>query len=95
MKEKKLTIRLNQKDYSLLEEQIKLYDCSINQFFRELLRSEKAIVNAENNKIKKDIYYLLKNATNNLNQISRKLNSEEDTKKIREELKQIWQFLKE
>ena len=92
---KKLTLRLDDNDYKLLEDKRELLGCSQNKFFIELLKS----VNVENlkeyNQYIKDIFRILKITSNNLNQIAKKVNNSDNLNNIEKELEEIWQFLKQ
>ena len=92
---KKLTVRLDEDDYNLLVEQCKVLECTQNQFFRELLKKNLATDIQEYNTTLKEIFRVLKIASNNLNQIAKKSHYSDDIESIKKELNELWQSLKE
>ena len=92
---KKITVRLNETDYEHLIKQTEFFGTSQNELIRELLRKNKIEDIKEYNNSLKGIFRLLKNMSNNLNQLSKKSHYNEDVNSIKKELKELWQFLKE
>lgn len=92
---KKLTLRLNEKDYNLLVEQCNILETNQNELLRELIRKNNIHDIKEYNVILSDFFRLLKVTSNNLNQLARKSHYSDEVEEIKKELKSIWQSLKE
>ncbi len=99
-KTERLHIRLSKEDKEILEKKMKLANCkNMSHFFRKcLLEKEIYIVDLEPFR---DIQGLLFNATNNLNQIAKRVNSTgiiyaDDIKDMKNDIehlsKEIWQI---
>ena len=92
---KNLSLRLEEKDYNLLETQAKLYGVTKNEFIRILIRKNLAGDLKELNKNLIDIYKLNIGMANNLNQIAKKCNYDTSNfMEIKKELDDLWQSLK-
>lgn len=92
---KNLSLRLEEEDYSLLENQAKLYGVTKNEFVRILIRKNLAGDLKELNKNLIDIYKLNIGIANNLNQIAKKCNYDiSNFLEIKKELDDLWQSLK-
>lgn len=93
---KNLSLRLDEKDYNLLETQAKLYGVTKNEFVRVLIRKNMLGDIQELNENLKDIFRLKVSIGNNLNQIAKKCNSKtiSDFREIQKELDDLWQSLK-
>ena len=93
---KNLSLRLDEEDYNLLENQAKLYGVTKNEFLRKLIRKNIVGDLKELNENLKDIYRLKIGIGNSLNQIARKCNVNTlNFKEIQKELDDLWQSLKE
>ncbi|MGL4687788.1 MAG: hypothetical protein ACRCVS_03790 [Fusobacteriaceae bacterium] len=95
-KEYKLSVRLNQEDYDKLNVQVEHLKISKNDFFRELIRKDMVNDIKQFNDNLKELFIIRKSLTTSLNQIARKVNSEQlkTGKILEEELEQLWQLLK-
>lgn len=93
---KNLSIRLEEEDYLLLEQQAKIMGVNKNEFIRILIRKNMVGDIQELNQNLKDIFKLKISIGNNLNQIAKKCNSKtiSDFKEIQKELDELWQSLK-
>lgn len=93
---KNLSLRLDEKDYNLLENQAKLYGVTKNEFVRILIRKNMLGDIKELNENLKDIFRVKVSIGNNLNQIAKKCNSKSisDFREIQKELDDLWQSLK-
>lgn len=94
---KNLSLRLDEEDYLLLEQQAKIMGVTKNEFVRILIRRNMLGDIQELNQNLKDIFRLKVNIGNNLNQIAKKCNSKtiSDFKEIQKELDELWQSLKQ
>lgn len=94
---KNLSLRLEEEDYNLLQQQAKLYGVTKNEFVRVLIRKNIVGDLKELNENLKDIFKLKVSIGNNLNQIAKKCNSKtiSDFREIQKELDDLWQSLKE
>lgn len=94
---KNLSIRLDEEDYLLLEQQAKIMGVTKNEFIRILIRKNMLGDIQELNQNLKDIYRLKINIGNSLNQIAKKCNSKilKNFDEIRKELDELWQSLKQ
>lgn len=91
---KKITVRLEKIDHLKLLSQCSELNLSQSELIRELIRKNFIGDIKEHNDFLKSTFFLFKNISNNLNQISKKVNlnsiSEND---LKEELDDIWQLL--
>lgn len=97
---KKLTVRLNQEDYLSLLCQVEKFGKSQNEFIRELIRKsfveDIKDLNLVLDEIRKQIRFL----SNNINQVAKYKHSKilfdeiEESKKIHQEIKKLWELLK-
>ncbi len=91
---KKITVRLEELDYLKLLCQSSELNKSQNELIRELIRKNFIDDIKEHNLFLKDIFFLYKNISNNLNQIAKKVNLNAITDKdIKKEIDDIWQLL--
>lgn len=91
---KKITVRLEELDYLKLLCQSSELNKSQNELIRELIRKNFIDDIKEHNLFLKDIFFLYKNISNNLNQIAKKVNMNTITDKdIKKEIDDIWQLL--
>ena len=92
---KRISLRLEEEDYKLLDQQAKLYGVNKNEFIRILLRKNMIGDIKELNRNLIDIYKLNIGMANNLNQIARKCNyNVSNFMEIKKELDDLWQSLK-
>lgn len=93
---KNLSIRLDEEDYLLLENQAKIMGVTKNEFVRILIRRNMLGDIQELNQNLKDIFRLKVSIGNSLNQIAKKCNSKnlDNFEEIRKELDELWQSLK-
>lgn len=94
---KNLSLRLEEEDYNLLENQAKLYGVTKNEFIRILIRKNMIGDIKELNENLKDIFRVKIGIGNNLNQIAKKCNSKTilNFREIEKELEELWQSLKQ
>lgn len=94
---KNLSLRLDEEDYLLLENQAKIMGVTKNEFVRILIRKNMLGDIQELNQNLKDIFRLKVSIGNNLNQIAKKCNSKtlKNFDEIRKELDELWQSLKQ
>lgn len=91
---RKITVRLEELDYLKLLCQSSELNKSQNELIRELIRKNFIDDIKEHNLFLKDIFFLYKNISNNLNQIAKKVNINVITDKdIKKEIDDIWQLL--
>lgn len=87
---KKITVRLEEIDYLKLLFQSSELNKSQNELIRELIRKNFIDDIKEHNLFLKDIFFLYKNISNNLNQIAKKVNINAITDKdIKKEIDDI------
>lgn len=93
----KLTVRLNEKEYEMLELQTKFLEMTKNEFFREMIRKGMYLDIKKANEYLLEVLKIKRGISNNLNQIAKKLNTTDGTianfKKIEKELEELWQSL--
>lgn len=102
MKEKlkQFTIRLNEKDYKNLIEQAKYLGISQAELLRELLRKNMISDIKDYNIFLDELRRDVRTLTNNVNQISKKVNSDilinelEEANNLHKEITKIWQLLR-
>lgn len=95
---KKLTVRLDDDLYQKLIEQSSYNNCSINEYFRQLINANVMTDIKEYNQLQSDILILYKNIANNINQLAKKINSdtsENQLNEIKKEVENLWQYLKQ
>ena len=91
---KKITLRLEEMDYLKLLCRTNEHNKSQNELIRELIRKNFVTDIKEHNLFLKDIFFLYKNISNNLNQIAKKVNINAiSDKDIKKEIDEIWQLL--
>lgn len=97
---KKFTVRLNENDYYKLRYKAREMKLSRAEFIRELIRKSLLDDIKEYNEMLNELRKLTRNISNNINQLSRKVNSNilfdevKEAEKLNEELKEICQLLK-
>lgn len=91
---RKITIRLKEKDYLKLCVQTSQFNKSQNELIRELIRKNFIDDIKEHNQFLREIFFLYKNISNNLNQLVKRVNSKDiNTDKIKVEIDEIWHLL--
>ena len=97
---KQFTIRLTKEDHLKLILQAKKLNISQAELLRELIRKNLIDDIGELNELLNDLRKIVRNLSNNINQIAKKVNSSilinelEEAKKLHEEITKVWQLLK-
>lgn len=97
---KQFTIRLTKEDHLKLILQAKKLNISQAELLRELIRKNLIDDIGEINELLDDLRKIVRNLSNNINQIAKKVNSSilinelEEAKKLHEEITKVWQLLK-
>lgn len=97
---KQFTIRLTKEDHLKLILQAKKLNISQAELLRELIRKNLIDDIGELNELLDDLRKIVRNLSNNINQIAKKVNSSilinelEEAKKLHEEITKVWQLLK-
>ena len=97
---KQFTIRLTKEDHLKLIFQAKKLNISQAELLRELIRKNLIDDIGELNELLDDLRKVVRNLSNNINQIAKKVNSNvlidelEEAKKLHEEITKVWQLLK-
>lgn len=100
MNEIKFTLRLNEEDRLKLKMQSNELKISQAELLRELIRKNMYEDVRSLNESFNDIRKLLRNLSNNINQVAKKINSQilidelEEAKKIHKEIEEIWRLLR-
>lgn len=91
---KNLSLRLDEKDYEILDINSKYLGVTKNEFLRKLIRSTK-VKNLEDFNINlKELLIVKRALANNINQLAKQGHSMDNFKKIEKELEELWQSLK-
>lgn len=93
MKYKKLTVRLCDEDYRLLQSKSIDLGKSQNAFFREIIRAIEVDDLKEYNNNLKEILKLKRAISNNLNQLAKQGHYTENFSEIKKELDELWESL--
>lgn len=97
---KQFTVRLAKEDHLKLIFQAEKLNISQAELLRELLRKNMYEDIKEYNEVLDDLRKVVRNLSNNINQIAKKVNSSilinelEEAKKLHEEITKVWQLLK-
>lgn len=100
-KPKRVSIRLSQSDYDKLIFQSQKLNITQSELVRELIRKNMYDDIKSFNVFLEDIWRLTRIISNNVNQIAKKVNTGLETNyifeisKVNEELKKLWQLLKQ
>lgn len=98
---KQFAVRLTEKDYANLIIQAKELETTKSELLRELLRKNMVKDIKEYNIFLDELRKNVRTLTNNINQIAKKVNSDilinelEEANNLHEEIKKIWQLLKQ
>ncbi len=98
---KQFAVRLTEKDYANLIIQAKELETTKSELLRELLRKNMVKDIKEYNIFLDELRKNVRTLTNNVNQIAKKVNSDilinelEEANNLHEEIKKIWQLLKQ
>lgn len=91
---KNLSLRLDEKDYKILDTNAKALGVNKNEFVRKLIRLS-AIENIEEfNANLKELLILKRALSNNINQLAKRGHNMANFEEVREELEELWQSLK-
>mgnify|MGYP003377981080 FL=1 len=97
---RQFTVRLTEDDHIKLIYQEKKLNISQAEFLRELIRKNLLYDIKEYNELLDDLRKAIRNLSNNINQIAKKINSTaminelNEAEKLHEEIVKIWQLLK-
>lgn len=97
---KKFTVRLTEEDHLKLIYQAKKSNLSQAELLRELIKKGMFDDIKEYNELLNDLRKATRNLSNNINQISKKVNSKillnelEEAEKLHKEIAEIWQLLR-
>lgn len=97
---KQFTVRLTKEDHLKLILQAEKLNISQAELLRELIRKNLIDDIGELNELLDDLRKVVRNLSNNINQIAKKVNSSilinelEEVKKLHEEITKVWQLLK-
>ena len=97
---RQFTVRLTKDDHIKLVYQAKKLNISQAEFLRELIRKNLLYDIKEYNELLDDLRKAIRNLSNNINQIAKKINSTaminelNEAEKLHEEIVKIWQLLK-
>ncbi|MBS5789814.1 plasmid mobilization relaxosome protein MobC [Fusobacterium sp.] len=97
---KQFTVRLTKEDHLKLILQAEKLNISQAELLRELIRKNLIDDIGELNELLDDLRKVVRNLSNNINQIAKKVNSSilinelEEAKKLHEEITKVWQLLK-
>lgn len=97
---KQFTVRLAKEDHLKLILQAEKLNISQAELLRELIRKNLIDDIGELNELLDDLRKVVRNLSNNINQIAKKVNSSilinelEEAKKLHEEITKVWQLLK-
>lgn len=91
---KNLSVRLDEKDYNLLELKAKQLGVTKNEFIRRIIRLSLVENIEEFNKNLKELLIIKRALSNNLNQLAKKGHKLDNFNEIEKELENLWQSLK-
>ena len=97
---RQFTVRLTEDDHIKLIYQAKKLNISQAEFLRKLIRKNLLYDIKEYNELLDDLRKAIRNLSNNINQIAKKINSTaminelNEAEKLHEEIVKIWQLLK-
>lgn len=97
---KQFTVRLTKEDHLKLILQAEKLNISQAELLRELIRKNLIDDIGELNELLDDLRKVVRNLSNNINQIAKKVNSSilinelEEVKKLHEKITKVWQLLK-
>lgn len=91
---KNVSLRLDEKDYKILDTNAKVLEVSKNEFVRNLIRLSSIKNIEEFNSNLKELLILKRALSNNINQLAKKGHNMDNFEEIREELEELWQSLK-
>lgn len=91
---KNLSLRLDEKDYKILDTNAKALGVNKNEFVRKLIRLSTIENIEEFNANLKELLILKRALSNNINQLAKRGHNMANFEQVREELEELWQSLK-
>ncbi|MGL4935663.1 MAG: plasmid mobilization protein [Cetobacterium sp.] len=91
---KNLSLRLDEKDYKILDTNAKAIGVNKNEFVRKLIRLSTIENIEEFNANLKELLILKRALSNNINQLAKRGHNMANFEEVREELEELWQSLK-
>lgn len=91
---KNLSLRLDEKDYKILDTNAKALGINKNEFVRKLIRLSTIENIEEFNTNLKELLILKRALSNNINQLAKRGHNMANFEEVREELEELWQSLK-
>lgn len=91
---KNLSLRLDEKDYKILDTNAKALGVNKNEFVRKLIRLSTIENIEEFNANLKELLILKRTLSNNINQLAKRGHNMANFEEVREELEELWQSLK-
>lgn len=91
---KNLSLRLDEKDYQILDTNAKALGVNKNEFVRKLIRLSSIENIEEFNANLKELLILKRALSNNINQLAKRGHNMANFEGVREELEELWQSLK-
>lgn len=91
---KNLSLRLDEKDYKILDTNAKALGVNKNEFVRKLIRLNTIENIEEFNANLKELLILKRALSNNINQLAKRGHNMANFEEVREELEELWQSLK-
>lgn len=91
---KNLSLRLDEKDYKILDINCKALGVTKNEFLRKLIRSSNIKNLDDFNSNLRELLIVKRALSNNINQLAKQGHKMENFKKIEKELEELWQSLK-
>lgn len=91
---KNLSLRLDEKDYNILDTNAKALGINKNEFVRKLIRLSTIENIEEFNTNLKELLILKRALSNNINQLAKRGHNMANFEEVREELEELWQSLK-
>ena len=90
---KNLSLRLDEKDYKILDTNAKALGVNKNEFVRKLIRLSTIENIEEFNANLKELLILKRALSNNINQLAKRGHNIENFEEVKKELEELWQSL--
>ena len=90
---KNLSLRLDEKDYKILDINSKALGVTKNEFLRKLIRLSTIENIEELNANLKELLILKRALSNNINQLAKRGHNVENFEEVKKELEELWQSL--
>lgn len=90
---KNLSLRLDEKDYKILDINSKALGVTKNEFLRKLIRLSTIENIEEFNANLKELLILKRALSNNINQLAKRGHNVENFEEVKKELEKLWQSL--